>query len=117
MADSGLLISWGDVYPGRDELAVRLWTDTNAYYGSLLEAGRITRFEPFLAAQSAGLRGFMIIGGTPEQIGALAVDDEFARLIVRLRMCCKDVGVSGLFFGESLAHQMELWEHEVSALA
>jgi len=71
MADSGLFISWGEVYPGREEQAVRLWNDAKEYNGSLLEAGRISRFESFLVGGRAGLRGFTILGGTPEQIGAL----------------------------------------------
>jgi hypothetical protein len=118
MADAGLLISWGETYPGREEQAMRLWSETNAWYASLLEAGRIRRFEPFvLGAHGGGLRGFTIIGGTPEQIGALRFDDEFVSYIMRLQFCDKDVGVTPLFFGEFLDHIMERWEHEVSALA
>ena len=64
-----------------------------------------------------GLRGFTIIGGTPEQIGALRFDDEFVSYIMRSQLCNKDVGVTPLFFGETLSHIMERWEHEVSALA
>jgi hypothetical protein len=64
MADSGLLISWGETYPGREEQALRLWNETREYYGSLLEADRISRFEPFLVAgRGAPLHGFMIVGG------------------------------------------------------
>ena len=118
MADVGLIFSWGENYPGREEQGVRLWNEANAYYASLLEAGRISRHEPFvLGAHGAGLRGFRIIGGTPEQIGALRFDDEFVSYIMRSQLCCKEVGVTPLFFGESLDHIMELWEHEVGALA
>jgi len=118
MADSGFLISWGETDPGREEQGLRVWADSNAYFGSLLEAGRISRFEPFvLGAHGAGLSGFMIIGGPPEQIGILLFDDEFAGYVMRWQMCCKDVCVTGLYFGESLAHIMELWEREVHALA
>ena len=107
----------GRTYPGREEQALRLWNDAKEYYGSLLEAGRISRFEPFLIGGRAGLRGFTIVGGTPEQIGALTVDDEWVRYTMRTEMCCKDVCVNSLSFGESLDHIMELWEHEVHVLA
>jgi hypothetical protein len=118
MADSGLVISWGETYPGREEQALRLWKEGDEFYASLLEGGRISRFEPFLVAgRGAPLRGFMIVGGTLEQIGALTLDDEWTRSIMRLEMCCKDVCVNPLNFGERLDHVMELWEHEVSALA
>ena len=118
MADSGLFISWGETYPGREEQALRLWNDVGEYYGSLLEAARISRFEPFLVSgRGAPLRGFMIVGGTLEQIGALTLDDEWVRYMMRLEMCCKDACVSPLQFGESADHIMELWEQEVHALA
>ena len=87
------------------------------YYGSLLEAGRISRFESFLVGGRAGLRGFTILGGTPEQIGALTLDDEWLGYIMRTEMCCKDVCVNPLSFGEWLDHVMEVWQHEVHALA
>ena len=118
MADAGLFISWGETYPGREEEALRLWNGMGEYYGALFEGGRITRFEPFLVSgRGAPLRGFMIVGGTPEQIGALTVDDEWIRSIMRLEMCCKDACVNPLQFGESADHMMELWEQEVHALA
>lgn len=118
MADAGLFISWGDPYPGREAEGMRLWNDANAYYGSLLEAGRISRYERFvLGAHGGEVRGFTIIGGTPEQIGALQLDNAWVSNIMRLQFCCKDVCVTPLFFGESLAQIMELWEHQVSALA
>ena len=118
MADAGLFFSFGEPYPGREEQGVRLWHEANAYYASLLEAGRIGRFEPFvLGVHGGGLRGFTIIGGTPEQIGALRFDDEFVSYIMRSQLCNKDVGVTPLFFGEFLDHIMDRWEHEVSALA
>ena len=117
MADAGLFISWGQTYPGREEEGMRLWNDANAYYTSLLEAGRLSRYERFvIGAHGGGLVGFTIIGGTPEQIGALTVDDEWLRYTMRLQMCCKDADVTGLYYGESLDQIIELWQHEVSAL-
>jgi hypothetical protein len=70
-----------------------------------------------LGAHGGGLRGFTIIGGTPEQIGALRFDDEFISYIIRSQLCNKAVGVTPLVYGETVSHIMERWEHEVSALA
>jgi hypothetical protein len=117
MADSGLFIGWSDIYPGREEQALRLFRDVVAYYGSLLEAGRIGRFEPFIVApHGGGLRGYMEIGGTPEQINALRADDEFLGYVSRAQMLLKDVGVADLYYGESLGHIMEVFEHQIGAL-
>lgn len=117
MADAGLFFSFGETYPGREEQGLRLWNESNAYFASLLEAGRISNYEPFvLGAHGSGTRGFRIIGGTPEQIGALRFDDEFVSYVMRTQLCCMDVVVTPLFFGEMLTHIMDRWEHEVSAL-
>lgn len=117
MADSGLFIGWGDVYPGREEHALRLFNDVVAYYGSLLEAGRIGRFEPFVVGpHGGGLRGYMIVGGTPEQIDALRIDDEFLGQVARASMLLKDFGVADLYYGESLGHIIEVFEREIGAL-
>jgi len=118
MADSGLFIGWGDVYPGREEHVLRLFRDVVAYYGSLLEAGRIGRFEPFVVgAHGGGLRGYMIVGGTQEQISALRTDDEFLGYVARATMLLEDFGVADLYYGESLGHIIEVFEHQISALA
>ncbi len=59
---SGLLISWGEIYPGCEERALRLFSEVVAYHGKLIEEGRIGAFEPFLlSAHGGGLRGFMIV--------------------------------------------------------
>jgi hypothetical protein len=117
MTDSGLFIGWGDVYPGREEHTLRLFNDAIAYHGSLLEAGRIGRFEPFVVGpHGGGLRGCMIIGGTTEQINALRADDEFLGQVARASMLLKDFGVADLYYGESLGHHIEVFERESGAL-
>jgi hypothetical protein len=115
---SGLLIGWGEIYPGCEERALRLFNEVAAYYGKKLEEGRLSGFEPFLlAAHGGGLRGFMIVRGTPEQITTLSHEDEFLSYTIRAEMLMKDVGVTDLFFGEELGHVMELFEGQISALA
>lgn len=115
---SGLLISWGEIYPGCEERALRLFSEVVAYNGKLLEAGRIGAFEPFLlGAHGGGLRGFMIVRGTPEQITAVSHEDEFRSYTIRAEMLMKNVGVTELFFGDDLGHTLELYEHQVGALA
>ena len=118
MLSSGLLISWGEIYPGREEQAMRLFSEVVAYNGNLLEEGRISGFEPFVVApHSGGLRGFMIVRGTPEQITTESHDDEFLAQATRAQMLMKDFGVQELYFGEELGHMLEIFQHEFGALA
>jgi hypothetical protein len=115
---SGLLISWGEIYPGCEERAFRLFSEVVAYYGKLSEEGRIGSFEPFLlAAHGGGLRGFMVLRGSPEQIATVSREDEFRTYTIRAEMLMKDVGVTELFFGEELGHVLELFERQIGALA
>ena len=115
MVDSGLLISWGGIYPGREEHAlVRLFSEVVAYGGKVLEEGRISGFEPFVLRARAGdlrdLRGFMIIRGTPEQITTLRHDDAFLAYVQRAKTLMNNVGVDELYLGEALRHILEPFE-------
>jgi len=118
MVGSGLLISWGEIYPGREEQAMGLFSEVVAYDGKLQEEGRIHGFEPFvLGAHGGGLRGFIIVRGTPEQITTVRHEDEFLAYVIRAEMLMKDVGVEELYFGEELGHVLELFQHEYGVLA
>ena len=121
MLDSGLLVSWGEVYPGRVEQVFRLFSEVVAYHDKLLEEGRISGFEPGVLGTHGGglggLRGFMIVRGTPEQIITLRHDDEFLANVLRAQMLMKDVGVDQLFLGEALRSMMAPAGPQVHALA
>ena len=118
MFDSGLFIGWGEAYPGREEQALRVFSETETYWGKLVEDGRISSYEPFwIGPHGGGLRGFFIIRGTPEQIVALRADDEFMTLVTRAQLCVTELGIEDLYFGESLRQVMARFEHEVGAFA
>ena len=115
MLDSGLLISWGEIYPSREEHALlRLFSEVVAYSGKLLDEGRIGGFEPFVLRAQVGdlrdLRGFMIIRGTPEQITALRHDDAFLAYVQRAKKLMNDVRVDELYLSEALRHILEPFE-------
>lgn len=112
MFDSGLLISWGEIFPGRQEQALLgLFSEVVAYNDKLLEDSRITGFEPFVLRTHdeglGGLRGFMIVRGSSEQITTMRHDDEFLAFVKRAKMLMKDVGVEELYLGEALRHMLE----------
>ena len=118
MPDSGLLVSWGDIDPGRQEQALlRLFSEVVAYGDKLLEEGRISGFEPFVLGGSGfrGLGGFMIVRGTPEQITTVSHDDEFLGYVSRARKLVGDVGVQELHLGETLRQMMERYQDPGSA--
>ena len=119
MLDSGLLISWGEIYPGREEHALlRLFSEVVAYGGKLVEEGRISGFEPFVVRARGGdlrdLRGFMIIRGTREQMTTLRHDDAFLAYVERAKKLMNRVGVDELYLGEELRHILEPFESRVA---
>jgi hypothetical protein len=118
MRFTGMLISWGEIYPGREKQALRLFTEVVTYHQKVLDAGRLSGFEPFvLGVHGGGLRGFMIVRGTPEQITAVRHDDEFLGYVFRAQMLIKDLDVDELYFGEQLGHVLKLFEQQIAALA
>jgi hypothetical protein len=118
MLDSGLLISWGEIYPGREEHALlRLFSEVVAYGGELLEEGRISGFEPFVVRAHGDLRdlrGFMIIRGSPEQITTLPHDDAFRAYVQRANKLMNNVGVHELYLGEALRHMLGPFESRLA---
>ena len=55
MADSGLLIGWNRVAPGRDHTAVELWTEMQHYLRRLHAEGLIVGFEPVILGAYGGI--------------------------------------------------------------
>jgi hypothetical protein len=109
MLDSGLLISWAESSHDRQEEALlRLFSEVVAYSDRLLQEARISGFEPFvLGGHGDGLRGFMILRGTPEQINTVSHDDEFLGYLHCAERLMKHVGVEELYLGEALRHMLE----------
>ncbi len=116
MAESGLLIKWGDVYPGREQQAMNLFTETAAYYAKLIEEARISNFEPFLVKPhgDGSLNGFWILRGGREQLSTLSGEDEFIGYSARAHMCLRDFGVIELYYGESLTGVLRLWAQQIA---
>ena len=85
------------------ERGFRLFSEVVAHHDRLLEEGRISGFAPCVLGTPGGglggLRGFMIVRGTSEQITVLRHDDEFLAYVHRAEMLIKDVGVDQLLVG------------------
>jgi hypothetical protein len=88
----------------------RLFSEVTGYSDELLQEGRISGFEPFVLGghgRIGGLRGFLIVRATPEQITTVRHDDKFLGYVHRAERLMKHVGVEELYLGEVLRHMME----------
>ena len=118
MADRSLFISWTGIIPGRELEATKFFGETLAFYGKLVEEGRIESFEPMvLEGHGAGIQGFFVLRGSEEQIAALHKDHEFERYTVRGQLICFGLEITGGFIGEGLARVMTEYEEAGAALA
>lgn len=115
MADDALFLGWGPVVRGRELRALEVFQETLAYYGTLLQDGRIDSFEPVLLAPHGGeLAGFILLRGSRASLDQVRSSDEFRRLIARAASIVDDVGVIDAYTGEALAQQMSIFQ-DVSA--
>ena len=118
MADYALFIGWGNVVPGREEMALRVFQETGEFWGRAQQDGHIDGFEPFLLEPHGGsLEGFWMIYGAREQLDHLRESEEFERILMRANSVVDELGVVTAFAGEALGRQMRTFQEMAGQLA
>ena len=86
--DTGLLIRWGQILPGREDAAIALFEESVTYFLSLMENGKITSFEPFLftMADVEEEQGFFLVKGAVPEIFALMDSDEYKTFMTKANL-------------------------------
>jgi hypothetical protein len=107
--DTGLLIRWGSVIPGREEQALALFDETITYFGSLIEAGKVTSFEPFLYGTSdfETEQGFFIVKGPVASIFETIDSDAYKSLMAKASLLLHHLTVSLLTVGDGVVGQLD----------
>ncbi len=94
MADHALFFGWGDVIPGREQTAARIFGETMEHFNQLVQEGQITGIEPFFLERHGGeLNGFFLIRGERDALAQLRTSEAFDRIVVRAGMVVQRVGV------------------------
>jgi hypothetical protein len=110
MADAGLLIGWDRVVPGKDAVAVELWSEMLGYLRSLYAAGQIVSFEPvLLGAYGGSLNGFVLVRGSQELLDRLRNSEEFLLFNVRANKVLERFLVVRAHFGEDAGKILRLY--------
>ena len=110
MADSGLLIGWDRVVPGKDTVAVELWAEMLVYLKRLHAEGHIASFEPvILGAYGGGLNGFVLVRGDQERLDRVRNSEEFLLLNVRANKVLERFLVVRSHMGEEAAKILRLY--------
>jgi hypothetical protein len=106
--DIGLLIRWGSIIPGREAQALAFFDETVAYYGSLIEAGKLTSFEPFLFGSSDfdTEQGFFILKGPVTEVFSVMESDDYKTLVSKANLLLHHVHINLLTVGDGVVEQI-----------
>ncbi len=107
--DTGLLIRWGQILPGREDSAIALFDESVNYFLSLLENGKITSFEPFLftMADLEEEQGFFLVKGPVPDIFALMDSDEYKTFMTKANLLLHHLRVNMVSVGDGVTQQLE----------
>ena len=118
MADSALFIGWGIPFQGREQQALRVFSEIMEFYGRLQQQGEIESAEPFLLEPHGGdLGGFLLVRGEPEKLAQVRLSDEFRSLNRRALLVVDRFGVVTAFGGQELNQELERYGQQASELA
>jgi hypothetical protein len=109
--DGALLVSWGAVHPGREQLALDTFTALSKFFGAQLSEGAITSFQPFFYADGAvrGSTGFFLVEGRRDALDDLRRTAAFARLQLTASAAASDVRVDTLVAGPEAGRLANLY--------
>jgi hypothetical protein len=109
--DGALMLSFGAVVPGRERLAVDLFTEVGRYLGRLMDSGVVSTFRPYFFAdgQVGDVSGFFLLEGDREQLDALRRDEGFVALLLRAGAATANVRVHTLLAGSDAGRLVNLY--------
>ena len=114
MAEAGLCTVWGTPVPGREKVALDVYSEALQYWGRLQEEGKIERFDVVVLSPTGGdVTGFILARGTAEQIDSVRRTEDYQRLLARVQLIAEHVRVADAYVDEGLAEIMSRYQDEV----
>ena len=109
--DGAVMVSFGQVHPGREAHAVRAFTEISRYFGRLLADDVISSFKPFFFADGTvqDVSGFFIIEGQRERIDELRRDEGFVTALLRAGAAVQNVRAHTLVAGSEAGRLVNLY--------
>lgn len=109
--DGALMVSFGAVHPGREALAVELFTELSRYLGKLLADEEVSAFRPFFFADGmmGDVVGFFLIEGRRDALDRLRREEAFVRMILRAGAATQNVRVHTLMAGSQAGRLVRLY--------
>jgi hypothetical protein len=104
MSKEALFVGWGQVVRGREQLALKVFEETVAYFEQMRQGGRVDSFESFTLAPHGGdLSGFILLHGEQSGLDSMRCSPEFLRVLARAGAVVDNLGVVSAHTGDSLA--------------
>ena len=117
MADAGLFIGFGLPVRGREQQAVKVFTEALEYYARLQQQDEIESFETvFLESHGGDLNGFTLLRGDPDKLSRIRTSDEWVRLTTRADLIVDGFGVIGAILGDQVGTLMGVFNEQVEDL-
>lgn len=116
MAEAALFIGWGEPTRGREKEALEIFNESVQYWGRLQQEGRIERFEVVFLYPHPGLGGFALLRGTGAQIDSARREDEFQRIVTRVRLVVDGLELVNANVDEGIAQTMAQYQDSLKAL-
>ncbi|HZT66719.1 MAG TPA: hypothetical protein VFA11_13110 [Acidimicrobiales bacterium] len=109
--DGALMISFGPVIPGREALAVELFTALSRYLGRLLADEDIAGFRPYFFADGPmnDVIGYFLVEGHREDLDRLRRQESFVELMLRIGAATQTVATHTLVAGTSAGRLVNLY--------
>lgn len=116
MAEAALFVGWGEPVRGREKEALEVFNESVEYWGRLQQEGRIEQFEVVFLYPHPGLGGFALLRGTAAQLDSARRDDEFERIITRVRLIVDGLELVNANVDEGIASRMAQYRDALKAL-
>ena len=106
-----LMLSFGEILPGREAVAIEAFRELARYFGRLLSDGVITEFKPYFFADGPlnDVLGFFLLEGSRETLDALRRDEDFRRVHLRMGAASEHVRVNTMAAGSEAGRLANLF--------
>src|SRR5579884_1733390 len=105
------MISFGAVHPGREKLAIEMFTELSRYLGQLLADEVITSFKPYFFADGlmGDVLGFFMIEGRRASLDDVRRHEEFLTIMLRAGAATANVRVHTMVAGSEAGRLVNLY--------
>jgi hypothetical protein len=114
MADRMLFIGWGAPVRGAEERGLEVFNEALGLLGRMQQDGRIEGFSVCLMDPNGELGGFITVEGSPDQISAIRMDDEFRRNQLDAQLIVDDLRHLEGWANEGVAREMEMYTEAIA---